>query len=64
MTVKRKKLRLEFTEEQKGKQVTKSYAYDIAKTTTNEVAKEVGQALASLIKKDIETYTVSTTENL
>lgn len=62
MTIKKKTLKLGYLVEEKGKQVSKSYSYDIAKNIENNVAKEVGEVMATLIKDSIEEYAISQLE--
>lgn len=64
MAVKQKTLKLNYQIEVNGKQVTRGYSYEIAKNISNEVAKEVGEMLATVIKDSIEEYTVTTNETL
>ncbi|MBF0713593.1 hypothetical protein HZY83_02715 [Gemella sp. GH3] len=64
MTVKQKRLKLNYEVESNGKQVTKSYGFDIAKNVDKSVAKEVGEVLSTLIKDDIVSYSLTTTEVL
>ncbi len=64
MTVIQKKLRLTYKTEEKGKQVSKNYSYEVDKSVSNENIKEVGQLLGNLIKDTIEDYTLVTTETL
>lgn len=64
MTIKKKTLKLGYTVEKEGKQFLKSYSYPIANNIEQEVAKELGESLATLLKEDIEEYSLAITETL
>ncbi|MBF0716067.1 hypothetical protein [Gemelliphila palaticanis] len=64
MTVKHKAIKLNYTVDVKGKPVTKGYSYEVAKDVEPTTAKEVGEALATLVKDNIEEYTLSTSETI
>lgn len=64
MTVKDKKLKLNYTIENKGKEVKRSYNFEVANDIANQTAKEVGEALATLIKDEIVEYDIAILENI
>lgn len=64
MAIKQKRLKLNYEVDNNGKQIVKSYGFDIAKNIENSVAKEVGEVIATLLKDDIVSYSLTTTEVL
>ena len=64
MEISKKILHLNYEEEKEGKTLHRSISFIINKAIDDALAKEVGESIATLIKKDIEKYTVSITELL
>ena len=64
MVVKQKKLKLNYTVEEKGKEVVKGYSFEIANETTKGEAKEVGSMLATLYEDNISETIFTTVETI
>lgn len=64
MQVTNKRLKLNYIEQKAGKDVVKSYSYEVAPDITNDNLKAVGESFATLIKEDINGYLVQTTEEI
>ncbi len=64
MSILKKVLHLNYGEEKNQKQVIKSYNFEVAPNTGDNILKEVGEELKKLIDKNIDTITTNTKEAL
>lgn len=64
MSILKKVLHLNYGEEKNKKQVIKSYNFEVASNTEDNILKEVGEELKKLIDKNIDTITTNTKEAL
>ena len=64
MSILKKVLHLNYGEEKNQKQVIKSYNFEVAPKTEENILKEVGEELKKLIDKNIDTITTNTKEAL
>ncbi len=64
MSILKKVLHLNYGEEKNQKQVVKSYNFEVAQNTEDNILKEVGEELKKLIDKNIDTITTNTKEAL
>ncbi|MBF0710369.1 MULTISPECIES: hypothetical protein [unclassified Gemella] len=62
MTVVKKELRLHYSVEKEGKEVKKSYSYQVAKELDKQKAREIADLMSPLFLEDIENVSVQTTE--
>ena len=64
MSILKKVLHLNYGEEKNQKQVIKSYNFEVAPNTEDNILKEVREELKKLIDKNIDTITTNTKEAL
>ena len=64
MSILKKVLHLNYSEEKNQKQVVKSYNFEVATNAEDNTLKEVGEELKKLIDKNIDTITTNTKESL
>ena len=64
MSILKKVLHLNYGEEKNQKQVIKSYNFEVAPNTEDNILKEVGEELKKIIDKNIDTITTNTKEAL
>lgn len=58
MEITKKTLHLNFTDIKNDKAINKSYPFTINVKITDEIAKEVAESLATLINKNISSYSI------
>ncbi|MDO4814209.1 MAG: hypothetical protein Q3988_03850 [Gemella sp.] len=64
MAVVKKELRLHYSVEKEGKEVKKTYSYEVGLDLANEKAREIADLMSPLFAEDIENVTVQTTETI